>query len=49
MIADLKANADELAKLFAELHERERKRLLVLLFGSEASLWLQRLIVVNPV
>jgi hypothetical protein len=47
VIADLKADADELAKLFAELHERERERLLVLLFGPEASLWLQRLIVVR--
>ena len=38
VIADLKGDADELAKLFAELDERERERLLVLLFGSEFSL-----------
>ncbi|MGB9657936.1 MAG: hypothetical protein WCB75_22370 [Pseudolabrys sp.] len=36
VIADLKADADELAKLFAELNERERERSLVPLCGSEA-------------
>jgi hypothetical protein len=34
-VADLKADAAELAKLFAELDERERERSLVLVFGSE--------------
>jgi hypothetical protein len=35
VIEDLKADADELAKLFASLDEHERERLLVLLFGPE--------------
>jgi type II secretory pathway predicted ATPase ExeA len=35
-VADLKADAAELSKLFTELDERERERLLVLLFGTEA-------------
>jgi hypothetical protein len=34
-VADLKADAAELSKLFTELDERERERLLVLLFGTE--------------
>jgi hypothetical protein len=35
VIVDLKDDADELAKLFAELDEHERERLMVLLFGAE--------------
>lgn len=35
-IADLKAECDELAALFAVLDEHERERLRVLQFGSEA-------------
>ena len=35
-IADLKAEADEVAKLYTTLTEPERKRLLLLLFGSSA-------------
>ena len=34
-IADLKAECDEVAALFAELNECERERLLLLLFGPD--------------
>jgi len=34
-IADLKADCDELSKLYAALTECERERLLVLLFGPD--------------
>ncbi|WP_271582665.1 hypothetical protein [Bradyrhizobium sp. CCBAU 45389] len=33
-VAELKADAEELAVLFAALDERERERMLALLFGS---------------
>ena len=34
-VAELKADASELAKLYADLDEHQRARLLVLFFGSE--------------
>ncbi|MDE5446471.1 hypothetical protein GWG65_34945 [Bradyrhizobium sp. CSA207] len=35
VVAELKADAEELAKLFAALNERERERMRALLFGPE--------------
>jgi hypothetical protein len=34
-VAELKADCDELSRLFASLDEHERARFLVLVFGSE--------------